>query len=273
MSAPEAGWYEDESGQARWWDGTKWTDHLMKNEPAATEPVNPPQPPPYVAPQSATSGVEDAINDVSDFAQRHNMGLRVYPDGNPTITFGNTPNNGTWLDGVTPTGTVPQGNAGYSGYTPSPVVGGRSSIQLGPRAGAIMGIALGAIFMLVSLVLIPTPNKAYTSSTQGTIVDVHRTAGSHSSRNRSSSSPTCTPTASYTVNGQAYTVKSKVGGSCGTYYRGAPVMVKYDPNDPSKSEVDISGMAWTRWIFFGAGLAMVLASGFGLFKYTMAGRK
>ncbi|MFJ4255184.1 septum formation family protein [Microbacterium sp. NPDC090003] len=56
MSTP-AGWYDDGSGQKRWWDGSGWTTHVaapVAPEPVAPEPAPfvPPFTPPAAAPQS-----------------------------------------------------------------------------------------------------------------------------------------------------------------------------------------------------------------------------
>jgi hypothetical protein len=58
MSTP-AGWYNDGSGQQRWWDGTRWTEHLAAREPAPVPAAVPEAhmrfEPPYAAPPRPTS--------------------------------------------------------------------------------------------------------------------------------------------------------------------------------------------------------------------------
>ncbi len=40
---PPAGWFPDESGQQRWWDGEKWTEHLMPAGGAPTTTTTDPK--------------------------------------------------------------------------------------------------------------------------------------------------------------------------------------------------------------------------------------
>ncbi|MFN8151507.1 MAG: DUF2510 domain-containing protein [Solirubrobacterales bacterium] len=48
--APVAGWYPDDQGQVRWWDGSGWTEHLQT--PPQPTPAPQAEPTPAVAPQS-----------------------------------------------------------------------------------------------------------------------------------------------------------------------------------------------------------------------------
>lgn len=34
MATPQAGWYDDGSGQQRWWDGQAWTDQFQAPQPS-----------------------------------------------------------------------------------------------------------------------------------------------------------------------------------------------------------------------------------------------
>jgi hypothetical protein len=49
---PGAGWYDDGTGQTRWWDGAAWTQHVA---PAATAPEAPSTPATPAAPEPATA--------------------------------------------------------------------------------------------------------------------------------------------------------------------------------------------------------------------------
>jgi len=48
------GWYNDNDGTTRWWDGTQWTDH--------TQPTQPTPPPPAQAPQQVIAPVQQMTN-------------------------------------------------------------------------------------------------------------------------------------------------------------------------------------------------------------------
>jgi hypothetical protein len=66
--APAAGWYDDGTGQVRWWDGDGWTDHLAPASavpsatPAATVSVTAaPEPAPAAAPEPLRPGAPDPV--------------------------------------------------------------------------------------------------------------------------------------------------------------------------------------------------------------------
>lgn len=72
--APAAGWYDDGTGQVRWWDGDGWTDHVApasavpSSTPAATvsvtrepEPAAPAAPAAAAAPEPLRPGAPDPV--------------------------------------------------------------------------------------------------------------------------------------------------------------------------------------------------------------------
>ena len=56
MGNAQAGWYDDGSGNQRWWDGERWTDGV---QPAPTGAASPPAP--TSAPAPATQGASYVV--------------------------------------------------------------------------------------------------------------------------------------------------------------------------------------------------------------------
>jgi Protein of unknown function (DUF2510)/Protein of unknown function (DUF3592) len=196
---PPAGYYPDPNGQSRWWDGTQWTTHL---QPAAVPPP-PDYPPPSFAPSGVPAvGVSGAggafAQQVETFVSDHKSGL-------------------TMLAG---------GVLAADGLVGLPRIGRPRRVGI---AGMLLGLVVGVIMAIVGFAIHASTSNADATQTalvNGTI----RSVGMSST----SSGTSCTPTVSYVVGNQQYTVRSTLGSSsmCGDQV-GQPMAVAYNPSNPA----------------------------------------
>ena len=117
--APVAGWYDDGTGQVRWWDGDGWTEHVapasaMPAEAAAHAAPAAPQPVPSApsAPQAAAPLRPGGIDPVTHAA--------AHPEtAQPPAAF--LPETAAFLPGVAPTvvpTVTPEDTARYTSSSP-----------------------------------------------------------------------------------------------------------------------------------------------------------
>ncbi|MFJ2553176.1 DUF2510 domain-containing protein [Microbacterium sp. NPDC087591] len=98
MTTP-AGWYDDGSGNRRWWDGDQWTEHVVvaPHPPAATaaevevtpEPVTPPFAAPFELPSATPAHASSPGSSPGAYPGAYVGG--AYPDAHPAFSPQQTP--------------------------------------------------------------------------------------------------------------------------------------------------------------------------------------
>lgn len=130
------------------------------------------------------------------------------------------------------------------------IVGAKTNIVIGPRAGGCFLVVIGLIIVAVgTLIEWNTLNfLPGTVSTTGTILSCAMVS------NPNNGGTACEPTVQFqTQTGQSITFKSSVGSD--GYYAGDGVTVLYHPNHPQDARLDV-GMVWI-WVYV-LGLLFVL---------------
>jgi hypothetical protein len=130
------------------------------------------------------------------------------------------------------------------------IVGAKTNIVIGPRAGGCLLVVIGLIIVAVGA-LVEWNTLSFlpgTVSTTGTILSCDMIS------NPSNGGVDCAPVVQFqTQTGQSITFKSSVGSS--GYFVGDGVTVLYHPNHPQDARLDI-GMAWIWVYIFGLGFVL-----------------
>ncbi|MDM7855170.1 DUF2510 domain-containing protein [Cellulomonas alba] len=265
MAAP-AGWYPDPQGpgSVRYWDGTGWTQHVQP-VPAAPQP----QPAPVGAggwvPQPPTTSPQPGTAYPQPDASYGQAGGWSFGGPHTGVPRPHTPDLAEQLGQVLgqvrqyagtdegrATGTAAVGGA----LVADGVIGiGRNRQGIG---GALSGMVFGALFVLISMVVIrpialePGSTHPGEASIQGTVVDQHSHVGDDGRM--------CSPEAQFVVGGQVYSAGSN-GSSSTCPAVGTHVKVIYNLANPADARIAPEKMLqMIFWVFAGAGgLVFVLS--------------
>ena len=134
VGGPPAGWYDDPSGSGRqrYWDGSEWTEHLQPTSTAASLSAGHATVPPRSRGVRQTSLLDNPWSTSED---------RKNPQANLALTFGILALFASLLTGI------PALVLGIIGVHKA------GSVGVG-RGKAIWGIALGALFTIISVIWI-----------------------------------------------------------------------------------------------------------------------
>ncbi|WP_232678487.1 DUF2510 domain-containing protein [Nocardioides sp. R-C-SC26] len=158
MSSTPPGWYPDGQGQQRWWDGTRWTEHVAPLAAESTPTVEP-------ASDSGRESVEEtgvAPADSMPPSDRPTPSVPPVPGVHdaPTMVAGVTGPPGAPPTSAAPTAAVPgAAPATPPGYPPVGYATAGSSYPPTPQRRSPRGLVIGAVgggvvLLVVAIVLV-----------------------------------------------------------------------------------------------------------------------